>query len=119
MAALLSLPVLVIAMSHGRISALDFAGVNWLQLALTTPVVFYSGWQFYRGAWAAFRHRLADMNTLIAVGTGAAYLYSVAATIAPDFFADNVVARRLGQSRDGCSSLFRGCQRHHCAHLAR
>ena len=86
-AVVLSLPVLVIAMSHGRIAALDFAGVNWLQLALTTPVVFYSGLQFYRGAWAAFRHRAADMNTLIAVGTGAAYLYSVAATIVPDFFA--------------------------------
>ena len=86
-AAILSLPVLVIAMSHGRIGALNFAGVEWLQLALTTPVVFYSGWQFYRGAWSAFRHRRADMNTLIAVGTGAAYLYSVAATIAPGFFA--------------------------------
>ncbi|MFP5264522.1 MAG: heavy metal translocating P-type ATPase [Blastocatellia bacterium] len=86
-AAILSLPVLVIAMSHGRIEALNFAYVNWVQLALTTPVVFYSGWQFYRGAWAAFRHRLADMNTLIAVGTGAAYIYSVAATVAPRFFA--------------------------------
>jgi Cu+-exporting ATPase len=85
-AAILSLPVLVIAMSHGRIPWLDFPGVNWLQLALTTPVVFYSGWQFYRGAWAAFRHRAADMNTLIAVGTGAAYLYSVAATVAPGSF---------------------------------
>lgn len=85
-AAALSLPVLVIAMSHGRISLFDFSGVNYLQLALTTPVVFYSGWQFYRGAWAAFRHRAADMNTLIAVGTGAAYLYSVAATIAPHYF---------------------------------
>ena len=87
MAAILSLPVLVIAMSHGRIGFLDFPGVNWLQLALTTPVVFYCGWQFYRGAWAAFRHRAADMNTLIAVGTGTAYLYSVAATIAPQFLA--------------------------------
>jgi Cu+-exporting ATPase len=86
-AAILSLPVLVIAMSHGRIPFLNFPGVNWLQLALTTPVVFYSGWQFYRGAWAAFRHRAADMNTLIAVGTGTAYLYSVAATVAPRFFA--------------------------------
>lgn len=85
-AALLSLPVLVIAMSHGRISFLNFAGVNWLQLALTTPVVFYCGWQFYRGAWAAFRHRAADMNTLIGVGTGTAYLYSVAATFFPRFF---------------------------------
>ena len=86
-AALLSAPVLVIAMSHGRIGFLNFPGVNWLQLALATPVVFYCGAQFYRGAWAAFRHRAADMNTLIAVGTGAAYLYSLAATVAPHFFA--------------------------------
>lgn len=86
-AAVLSFPVLVIAMSHGRITFLNFPGVNWLQLALATPVVFYCGAQFYRGAWAAFRHRAADMNTLIAVGTGAAYIYSVVATIAPRFFA--------------------------------
>jgi Cu+-exporting ATPase len=85
-AAALSLPVLIIAMSHGRIAFLDFPGINYLQLALSTPVVFYSGWQFYRAAWAALRHRAADMNTLIAVGTGAAYLYSVAATIAPGYF---------------------------------
>ena len=87
LAAVLSLPVLVIAMSHGRIAFLDFPGVNWVQLALTTPVVLYCGAQFYRGAWAAFRHRAADMNTLIAVGTGAAYLYSIAATVAPSVFA--------------------------------
>jgi len=86
-AAILSMPVLLIAMSHGRIALFGFPGLNWLQLALTTPIVFYCGAQFYRGAWAAFRHRAADMNTLIAVGTGAAYLYSLAATIAPGFFA--------------------------------
>lgn len=85
-AAILSLPVLVIAMSHGAIEFLNFPGVNWLQLALTAPVVFYSGWQFYRGAWAAFRHRAADMNTLIAVGTGTAFIYSVLATVFPSFF---------------------------------
>jgi Cu+-exporting ATPase len=86
-ASILSLPVLVIAMSHGSLSFLNFAGVNYLQLALTTPVVIYCGAQFYRSAWAALRHRAADMNTLIAVGTGAAYLYSLAATLAPNFFA--------------------------------
>ncbi len=86
-AAMLSAPVLVIAMSHGRVPLFNFALVNWLQLALTTPVVFYCGAQFYRAAWAALRHRAADMNTLIALGTGAAYLYSVAATVAPTFFA--------------------------------
>jgi Cu+-exporting ATPase len=86
-AALLSLPVLVVAMAHRRIPLFNFSGVNYLQLALTTPVVFYCGAQFYRGAWAALRHRAADMNTLIATGTGAAYLYSTAATLAPQLFA--------------------------------
>src|SRR5215208_3179601 len=52
----LALPVLVIAMSHGRIAALDFPGARWIQLYLTTPVVFYCGAQFYRGAWSALRH---------------------------------------------------------------
>jgi len=86
-AAILSLPVLAIAMSHGRVAALNFVGSNWLQLALTTPVLFYCGRQFFTGAWNAFRHRAADMNTLVALGTGTAYVYSVAATIAPQFFA--------------------------------
>jgi Cu+-exporting ATPase len=82
LAAVLALPVLVIAMSHGRIALLDFAGARWLQLGLTTPVVVYCGAQFYRGAWAALRHRAADMNTLIALGTGSAYVYSVVALLA-------------------------------------
>jgi Cu+-exporting ATPase len=86
-AAVLSFPVLVIAMAHGRIRALDFPGVNWVQLVLTTPVVFYCGAQFYRGAWTAFTHRAANMNTLIALGTGAAYVYSVVATVWPAPFA--------------------------------
>jgi Cu+-exporting ATPase len=80
-AVVLALPVLVIAMSHGRIAALDFPGARWIQLYLTTPAVFYCGLQFYRGAWAALRHRAADMNTLIALGTGSAYAYSVIALI--------------------------------------
>jgi Cu+-exporting ATPase len=57
-----------------------------LQFLFATPVQFWCGWQFYRGAWAVARHRTTDMNTLIAVGTSAAYLYSVAATFFPDFF---------------------------------
>jgi len=57
--------------------------VLWI---LATPVQFWIGWQFYKGAWGAFKHRNADMNTLIAVGTSAAYLYSVVATLFPSFF---------------------------------
>jgi len=53
---------------------------------LATPVQFWIGWQFYRGTWGAFKHRNADMNTLIAVGTSAAYLYSVISTLFPSFF---------------------------------
>jgi Cu+-exporting ATPase len=58
----------------------------WVLLALTTPVQFWVGLQFYRGFWAALKHKSADMNTLIAVGTSAAYLYSLLATIFPSFF---------------------------------
>jgi Cu+-exporting ATPase len=53
---------------------------------LTVPVLLWPGRRFYRGAWSGFRHRTADMNTLIAVGTGAAFLYSVATTLAPGVF---------------------------------
>jgi Cu+-exporting ATPase len=58
----------------------------WLQLALATPVQVWAGWPFYKGAWRVARHGSTDMNTLIAVGTSAAYLYSLAAILAPDFF---------------------------------
>ena len=56
------------------------------QLLAATPVQFWAGWPFYRGAWKALRHGSADMDTLIAVGTSAAYLYSVATIAAPGFF---------------------------------
>ncbi|RPJ58123.1 MAG: heavy metal translocating P-type ATPase, partial [Acidobacteria bacterium] len=78
----LSVPVMAISMAH-----LQFPGVNWVQLALTIPVIAYSGSQFYRGAWAAARHANADMNLLIAIGTGAAFLYSTVVTIAPGLVA--------------------------------
>ncbi len=58
----------------------------WVMLALATPVQFWAGLQFYAGAWKVARHGTADMNTLIAVGTSAAYLYSLLATLAPGAF---------------------------------
>ena len=57
-----------------------------VQLVLATPVQFWAGAPFYRGAWKALQHRSADMNTLIAVGTSAAYFYSLAAILFPGFF---------------------------------
>ena len=53
---------------------------------LTTPVQFWAGWQFYRGFWSALKHRTSDMNTLIAVGTSAAYVYSTVVTFFPGVF---------------------------------
>ncbi len=58
-----------------------------LQFLLATPVQFWAGWPFYRGALGAARHRTSDMNTLIAVGTSAAYFYSVVAVIFPESLA--------------------------------
>lgn len=60
--------------------------LSWTLLALTLLVMTWARRHFYVRAWSAFRHHAANMNTLIAVGTGAAFLYSVVATVAPDFF---------------------------------
>ena len=72
--------------------AIPPAAIAWTLLALTLGVMAWAGRHFYTRAWAAFRHRAADMNTLVAVGTGAAFLYSVVATVAPGFFARHGVA---------------------------
>ena len=59
--------------------------IDLFALVLATPVQFWIGWRFYKGAWAALKHGTADMNVLIAVGTSAAYFYSVVATLAPHY----------------------------------
>ncbi len=59
---------------------------RYLLLAVTIPVIGWAGRHFYSRAWAAARHRMADMNTLIALGTGAAFLFSLAMTLADDWF---------------------------------
>jgi Cu+-exporting ATPase len=90
--AIFTLPLLVIAMSHGAIS---FHNVHWVQLALALPVVLYGGGRFYRLAWSAARHGAADMNTLIAVGTGAAFVYSTVATAAPGLVEPGALAHEV------------------------
>lgn len=60
--------------------------LSYALLFLTLTVMLWAGRHFYTRAWASFRHHAADMNTLIAVGTGAAFVYSVIATLAPGFF---------------------------------
>ncbi len=78
LAAAFAAPVVILGMWPGL---MHLAAMPWLQLALTVPVVFVAGAPFYSGAWTALRHRSANMNTLIALGTGAAFLYSLAVTL--------------------------------------
>ena len=66
--------------------ALPPQGLSWGLLLITLGVMAWAGRHFYTRAWTAFRHHSADMNTLVAVGTGAAFVYSVIATVAPQFF---------------------------------
>lgn len=62
--------------------------LNWFQLVLATPIVFWCGWPFFERAWLSIRNLSPNMFTLIALGVGAAYFYSVAATVAPSLFPD-------------------------------
>ncbi|MCA1565679.1 MAG: heavy metal translocating P-type ATPase [Acidobacteria bacterium] len=97
-AAVLSAPVLLVAMSHGRIEMFNVSWINPAQLVLTLPVISYSGWPFYQGAWVALKHRAADMNTLIATGTGAAFIYSLVVTVAPQLVVADHSATMPGMS---------------------
>ncbi|MBV8630971.1 MAG: copper-translocating P-type ATPase [Silvibacterium sp.] len=66
--------------------AMDDDAIRWLLLGLSAFVAGWAGRRFYVKAWSALRHKTADMNTLVALGTGAAFLYSAAMTVAPGFF---------------------------------
>ncbi|MFD1658410.1 heavy metal translocating P-type ATPase [Streptomyces caeni] len=84
--AVLTLPVLFAVMAHELFGADWVPGWllgHWLQLALITPVMFYTGWPIHSIGWLTLRHRGADMNSLITLGTSAAYGYSVLVTLAP------------------------------------
>lgn len=89
----LTVPIFLIAMAGlfpwpvlTRFLHDNMALLNWVQLALATPVVLWCGWPFFERAWHSVVHRSPNMFTLIALGVGAAYVYSVLATIAPGIF---------------------------------
>ncbi len=87
----LTLPVFLLAMSEmipGQPvqHAIGHKLVTWLQLALSTPVVLWGGWPFFQRGWASIINRSPNMFTLIAIGTGAAFGYSIVATLLPDLF---------------------------------
>ncbi len=70
----------------GLLSGLSMREANWVGLVLATPVQFWVGGEYMTSAWRAFKHRMANMDTLITVGTLAAYIFSAVVTIAPDYF---------------------------------
>jgi len=90
----LTVPVLMLAMSEmipsrpaeGMISQGTRA---WIELALSTPVVLWGGWPFFKRGWASVARRSLNMFTLIAIGTGTAYIYSLIATVAPKVFPES------------------------------
>ncbi|MCB0906232.1 MAG: copper-translocating P-type ATPase [Nocardioidaceae bacterium] len=89
----LSIPVLVLGMGAELFDVIADAipgRVNaWLQLALATPVVLWAGWPFFTRGWTSVRTLKLNMFTLIAMGTGVAWLFSVVATIAPNLFPES------------------------------
>ena len=80
--AVLTAPVLLAVMA-GRVVNVGPLSNHWLQLALITPVMLYSGWPIHRIGWLSLAHRSAEMNSLITVGTSAAFGYSLLVTVAP------------------------------------
>src|SRR5947209_6022676 len=84
----LSVPLLVVSMGGMALRNLPMSGPEWLQLVLATPVVLWGGWPFFQRGWNSIVNRHLNMFTLIALGTGVAYLYSVTATLFPQIFPD-------------------------------
>ncbi|MGZ5269591.1 MAG: copper-transporting P-type ATPase [Ramlibacter sp.] len=84
----LTLPVFVLEMGAHLLDLHFLAGQasNWVQLLLGTPVVLWAGWPFMLRAWSSLRNRSLNMFTLIALGTGAAWVYSMVGTLAPGVF---------------------------------
>ncbi|WP_216688400.1 heavy metal translocating P-type ATPase [Hymenobacter siberiensis] len=80
------MPLSMLMLWPAMMARINVQWLNYVLLLLTLPVLAYSGREFYVSAWNGFKHRSANMDTLIAVGTGAAFLYSLAATVVPGFF---------------------------------
>ena len=85
----LSLATLVLAMAGHRIASLAADARSWIEFAMSTPVVLWAGWPFFERCVQSIRHRSPNMFTLIGIGVGAAFGYSVVATVAPGFFPES------------------------------
>ncbi len=88
----LTIVVTVLAMAGHRLQLFDMATQSWIELALTTPIVLWAAWPFFVRGVRSVINRSPNMWTLISLGTAAAFIYSVVATVAPDVFPASFVA---------------------------
>ena len=92
-ATVLSIPVVILGMGAELLQLHRFISgtwLNWLQLVIATPVVLWAGWPFFERGLASIKNRSLNMFTLIAMGVGVAWLYSVVATVAPQLFPETM-----------------------------
>ncbi|MGC1133629.1 MAG: heavy metal translocating P-type ATPase [Nitrososphaeraceae archaeon] len=89
----LTIPIVILSLPHmfpaqfGHIFPMEIMNyTNYVMLALATPLQFWIGWRFYRGLWDGIKAKASNMDTLIAIGTTAAYLYSAVVTTVPGYF---------------------------------
>ncbi len=82
----LTLVVLALAMLGERLHLMDMTVQSWVELVLSLPIVLWAGWPFFARGWLSVINRSPNMWTLIGLGTGAAFIYSVVATVAPEVF---------------------------------
>ena len=87
----LTAAVFVLAMLGHRFQWMDMAVQSWVELVLATPIVLWAGWPFFLRGWQSLVNRSPNMWTLIGLGTGAAFIYSVVATVAPGVFPTSFV----------------------------
>lgn len=90
---ILTIPIIFLSLPHmlpaqfGHLLPMDLMhNSSYIMFVLATPLQFWVGWRFYKGFWDGIKAKASNMDTLIAIGTSAAYLYSVAVTIAPELF---------------------------------
>jgi Cu+-exporting ATPase len=99
----LTMPVFILEMGGHLIGLTHLIAAqtgNWVQLLLASPVVLWAGWPFFVRGWQSIENRALNMFTLIAMGTGVAWLYSIVATVAPDIFPDTF------RSNDGAVAVY-------------
>jgi Cu+-exporting ATPase len=93
----LTVPIVLLSLPHmipqlGHLYPMEMMEyINYILLALATPIQFWIGWRFYRGFWDGIKAKASNMDTLIAIGTTAAYVYSTIVTIIPGYFPFTVV----------------------------